>query len=275
MKNTFLMLLGALTVAAVSAIIFMDSPGATAQNEDRPRPEDTTVQESYAECKDLLRIVGKKFESAPGGDSVSAYTCRVDAELVDPALPRSVTDLEIQVGRNRLQVTGAEIEMYRDTNDIVMVIPAIKTVHLYDAAASRMGGTEDLTQMMWLRDSMFTHSMIVECAEEHDSAGRPYKRMTLAPDAKARRYFGILSMEYLIDIASGQLREVTMIPATRQLYRRLTWTFGEIRTDIAPESFHRPVAERVLQGDGDRLTARYKGFTLSDNRSPIAAGSEQ
>lgn len=276
--RTVLILASLLSGATLTIALLLDRRPATAQ---QPAPKADTANaaesrnrlESNRQWKELAREYYATMGRSPGVDSALSFHCLVTVELVDTSLAvETGNEIDVLICDDRVRVTGPEFTMARDASAALLVLPRIRTVHLFHGGgASAMESGADPTALFAVRDSLFARSSVVDCAEEPQGDGTILRRIVLSPDPTMRRLSNVGEFTLWLDTDSGSVRRVSLLPYRPDYYRRITWTFDDVRRLPRPREFNEPVEREVLDDRG-RLLPEYARYTLDDNR-PIAQSS--
>lgn len=275
---TVLILASLLTGATLTISLLLDRQPATAQ---QPEPEADTAGvvesrnrlESNLRWKELAQESFASMGQPPGMDSAFSFHCLVAVELVDTSLAvETANEIEVLITDDRVRVAGAEFTMVRDTSVALLVLPRMRTVYLFHGGgASALESGADPTALFAVRDSLFARSSVIECAQERADDGTSLRRIVLSPDPTMRRLSNVNEFTLWLDTASGSIRRISLTPYRPEYYRRISWTFDDMRRLPRPQEFNEPVEREVLDSRG-RLLPEYARYTLDDNR-PIAQSS--
>lgn len=260
----------AIAIVIPILILGLDGPPEIVAQEEPRRHVPPDAGDSA--CVREVREIYRRLMEVPSADSVLSFVCHVDLQSSDTSqMPHQVADVEITQNAVRTRVVSTEFEMDRDEHDVFVVVPSERTV-FRSTAGIKVAATTAL-DVAAIRDTLLKHSHVAACEQFNDSSGVRLRRLSLVPYPELKLALGVVSVEFVVDLDGGHLRELSIVPSSHGAFSRLTWTFFNIRRGVAGPDLQRPVAHRFM--NGSMLNTTWSGYTLVDNRFAAASAEEE
>lgn len=240
-------------IAAVCACTTLLSTGASAQT-------------GGSGCLDRVRAIYRTLSTPPEGSPWChiAYTIRTEG-APGSSLGTIETAIDLVLGRKRMHLVTREIELYRDSNYTIAVVPAVRTIQLTGVGMNSMADRA-MSSLLHLQDSLFGSISESDCRDVEGDRGRRELRVEAVPGDALREATGMERITFTIDPAGTTLYCIDVAYGGSSKVRRFTVTFSVMDMNYSNEALSLPVRSMFFDASGS-LLAKYQGYTVKDTRT--------
>ncbi len=234
-----------------------------------------TVEDSG--CKKLLGNYYSKMNISKSPKSGQCYYMHMLSESVmkDSSLyPKVKSEVKLIMTDKIYFYLSDLMNIYKDDKDMFVVTKADKSVYWMDAVDEKKGNfAETNTKLFQMRDSLLMSSEIVSCKDFAEN-GRNYKRMDLVVPVKLRAKSNLQGFSCIMDMNDSLLTQLKMNYVPSYKVKQTTVTYKTVDFNYTTPPKEKNVKEIFITSSG-KLTTKYKGYELVDNRSKTKVKSKK